>query len=50
VTRDERLDGWMEALLGARLRFHANAMTIQQAEPIYRRWSQLYHRKEWTNG
>jgi hypothetical protein len=39
-------DRLMEALLGARLRFQAGAMTRQQAERTYRRWSQLYHQPE----
>lgn len=35
-------DAWIEALLGARLRFHLPENTIE-AGRLYRRWSQLYH-------
>jgi hypothetical protein len=42
-------DAWIEALLGARLRFHVEqvdddgSMPIDVARTTYRRWSQLYH-------
>lgn len=38
--RDPDEDRWIEALLGARMRFHE----ADRDQPTYRRWSQLYHR------
>jgi hypothetical protein len=47
------VDRWMEAVLGARLRFHAR--DIERTEywgSVYKRWAQLYHRtydpSRWT--
>ncbi len=36
-------DRWIEALLGARLRFHHASMTQAEGGRVYKRWSQLYH-------
>lgn len=40
-------DRWLEALLGARLRFHAGGMVDDGRGPetvrMYRRWQRLYH-------
>lgn len=33
-------DRWIEALMGARLRFHE----ADRDQPTYKRWAQLYHR------
>ena len=48
MTREERLDRWLEALMGARLRFHC----IDEPKAhfgywgrVYKRWSQLYHQQ-----
>ena len=41
-------DRWIEAVLGARLRFHASVTPGIPGSTywsgVYRRWSQLYHR------
>jgi hypothetical protein len=44
-------DRWIEALLGARLRFHAgpgggafDPAAVAYWGRVYKRWSQLYHR------
>lgn len=54
MTLENARDRWIEALLGARLRFHATD-DVNDSDPVrrayartywrhvYRRWSQLYH-------
>lgn len=42
-------DRWIEAILGARLRFHADAsgnanVPASYWQRVYQRWGQLYHR------
>lgn len=42
-------DRWIEAILGARLRFHGSRAGTDPAERrywqrVYKRWAQLYHR------
>lgn len=46
-----RLDRWLEALYGARLRFHAEPSANANVPPgywptIYTRWCQLYRRED----
>lgn len=50
MPRDRRLDRYIEANLGARLRFQIDRELVDpfsQAywQGVYRRWSQLYHRR-----
>lgn len=44
-ARHLRLDRWMEAVYGARLRFHARSDddTAAYWQRVYKRWAQLYH-------
>ena len=49
MPREERLDRWIEAVLGARLRFHVPRGGIDTAHTLaywgatYTRWQELYH-------
>lgn len=44
---DWQADRWIEAVLGARLRFHAQAMNDAGLGPelvrMYQRWQRIYH-------
>lgn len=40
---EHRWQDTYEAILGARLHFHASGMPLAVAEATYKRWSQLYH-------
>jgi len=49
MSRDERLDRWIEAVLGARQRFHvpfsvvAGSPEARYWHDVYARWAELYH-------
>lgn len=44
-------DAWIEAVLGARLRFHASSVEDVRTYwgGVYRRWAQLYDSDRWRS-